>query len=278
MHLRPATSSRLAWLAFGIAAIAGAAAAQAPAPLADGSPAAARLRHGRDLLEHEDPVGAWDAYRAAVAQGADPVECAVGLGRTHLMLARSEFAIAYAEATLREAPGNQEAMALCVRGLIRARQFDEAVARANTFARRTGDAGADLLAARASALFRVQRIDEAATNYRRVVGLDPLHAEGHLRLGSGLLAPATIAIDDDLVLVVAALGQGDRRAAIERLQAVLARAPEHAIAHRLLGETLFAERAAASMAAGDPAFAALAAAVPVPDVRGLPVREFVPGY
>ena len=39
----------------------------------------------------------------------------------------------------------------------------------------------------------------------------------------------------------------------------------------------FAERQALSMASSDPAFAALAAALPVADVGGLPVADFVKG-
>ena len=62
------------------------------------------------------------------------------------------------------------------------------------------------------------------------------------------------------------------------LRAVLRREPLHPIAHRLLGETVFAQRTAMGMAASDPAFLALAAAMPKPDVRGLPVAEFVRAY
>jgi tetratricopeptide (TPR) repeat protein len=252
--------------------------AQSPMPGGDGVAAVAHVRHGRSLLELEDPVGAWHAYRAAIEHGAAALECRLGLGRTHLMLGRSAFAIAYAEATLLDAPANQEAMALCIRGLIRARQFDDAVARAGAFLQRTAEPGAELLAARASSLFRVQRIDDAANEYRRVVGADPLHAEGHLRLGSGLLGPRPVVIDRELVAAVDLLIRGERRAAIARMQELLAARPEHPVVHRLLGEALFAERAATCMAATDPAFAALAAALPVPDVRRLPVREFIPGY
>lgn len=248
-----------------------------PAPGLDGSAAAAHVRHGRSLLEAEDPVAAWEAWRRAAQHGAEPAEWTLGLGRTHLMLGRAQFALAFAEAAMGLAPGNQEAMALCVRGLIRARQFDDAVARSGSFLLRTVEPTAELLAARASALFRVQRIDDAAACYRLVVGRDLLHAEGHLRLGSGLLGPTRVTIGAELRAAAAALAAGDRAAAIAQLQRALAACPDHPIAHRLLGETLFAERAATCMAATDAAFAALAAALPVPDVRGLPVREFVPG-
>lgn len=257
---------------------AGAAAAQQPAPGTGLSPAAAWQRHGQSLLDSEDPLGAWDAWRRAAA-GADPgIDCDIGLGRTHLMLGQSQFALAYAEAALRLDPGQQDGMALCVRALIRAREFDAAVARWRTFVARTPVAAAELQAAGASALFRVQCIAEAAHIYQRVLSLEPLHAEANLRLGSGLLGPTIVVIPPDLERAVVDLAAGDRDRAIRRLQAVLAASPAHPVAHRLLGEALFAQRTANSMAAVDPAFAALAQALPPADVRGLPVAEFVPGF
>lgn len=251
---------------------------QQPAPLADGSPAASWLHDGRERLEAEDPLGAWNAYRRAVAISGVTVPAQVGLGRTQLMLGESALALAWAEAALRGEPGNEECMALCVRALIRGRQFDVAVQRAASFVARTPGAGADLCAAEASALFRVQRIPDAANAYRRVVGADPLHAEAHLRLGSGLLPPSVVAIPDALRRAVAALDAGDLAAAVGLLRGVLQHAPDHPVAHRLLGETLFAQKTASSMAASDPAFAALAAAMPAADVRALPVAQFVAGY
>ena len=184
-----------AWLVVAaVAANASRLQAQDPAPLADGaSPAAALVRHGRDLLAIEDPLAAWQVFRQALLAG-DPVDGEVGLGNTHLMLGQSAFALAWAEAALRRDPANQDGMALCVRAMIRARQFDGAVSRAASFLARTPAAGAELHAASASALFRVQRIDDAASGYRRVLALDPRHAEGHLRLGSGLLPPMVVAI------------------------------------------------------------------------------------
>lgn len=253
--------------------------AQAPAPAGDGAPAGSGLvRAAEALLDAEDPLRAWRSFREALRIGVGGAPCRLGLGRTHLMLGESAFALAYAEAVLRHEPANQDGMALCVRALIRARKFDEAVARANVFAARVVERGPALQAARGSALFRVQRIDEAAAAYRAVVALEPLHAEANLRLGSGLLPPTKARIGDELRQAAAALAGGDPGRAIQWLQAALAAEPGHPIAHRLLGETLFAQRAAASMAASDPSFAALAAVVPRPTVRGLPVAQFVPGY
>ncbi len=262
-----------------LALLASMAPAQTPAPGGEvAATASGLLRHGQILLDTEDPLRAWDAFRRAAASGGDGVDCQIGLGRSHLMLGRSAFAIAYAEAALHAEPGRQDGMALCIRALIRARQFDDAVRRGSAFLLRTSEAGAELQAARASALFRVQRIEEAALGYRRVVAIEPLHAEGNLRLGSGLLPPMTLTIPAELETAVHFLAAGKRSEAVATLRAVLVRSPGHAIAHRLLGEAMFAERTAACMATSDAAFLALSAAMPTPNVASLPVAAFVPGY
>jgi len=253
---------------------------QAPAP--GGAAFAGSLAElGNQLLDREDPVAAWDVFRrvAERAEGGEPRSVAqVGLGRTHLMLGRSSYAVRYAEAAIASDPRNQQAMALCIRSLIRARAFDEAVARATLLVDRTGDASADLLAASASALFRVQRIDDAAARYQSVLVREPLHPEANLRLGSGLLAPVEVEITPALRAAAQAAVAGQREQAIGLLLKILEESPGHPIAHRLLGEVLFAQRAAASMVASDPAFLALREALPRPNVRDLPVAQFVPGY
>jgi hypothetical protein len=271
----PLSRCRLPLAALLLAAALG---AQAPAPGGGGPPVSAWCQQGDLLLDREDPVGAWQAFRQAIAHDAAPEPARIGLGRAHLMLGNSAFACSYAEAALAALPGSQPGMALCVRALIRARAFDEAVARAIAFVRRTLDPEPELLAARASALFRVQRIDEAAAGYRDVIALDPLHAEGHLRLGSGLLPPTVVSITGDLRAAVAATNAGAPERASTLLLRVLADEPGNPIAHRLLGEAVLAARASNSMAAADPAFRELAAELPVPDVRGLPVAQFVRGY
>ncbi|MFN7672240.1 MAG: hypothetical protein ACK5S5_17495 [Planctomycetota bacterium] len=236
------------------------------------------LRAGRSFLDSEDPVAAWQAFRRSAALGAEPRAVGIGLGMAHLMLGQSAFALAWAEAALRDDPRSQEAMALAVRARIRDRRFDEAVETAAAYVAVVPMADAELRAARASALFRVQRTDEAASAYRAVLAVDPMHAEAHLRLGSGLLGPAPAPRSPRLFAAVGALARGDRATAIAALGAVLAAEPAHPIAHRLLGETLFAQKAAAAMAAGDAAFAALAAAAFLPPVDVDVVAEFVPGY
>jgi len=255
-----------------------AATAQAPAP--GGSAGAAHwLREGSALLDREDPTSAWRVYRlAAATTGGRDVDCLIGLGRAHLMLGRSGFANDYADAALAAAPRSQEAMALSVRALIRARAFDQAVRRSAWFVQRADEPAADLLAAQASALFRVQRIDEAAAVYRAAIARDDGHAEAHLRLGSGLLAPREAAIGAELRDATAAIARGDLARAESLLRRSLAQQPLHPIAHRLLGEVLYAQRNQLSMAGTDPVFRALAAARPRPDVRNRPVAAFLPGY
>lgn len=260
---------------------AGAALAQAAPPASaagDGDAAGLALRSGRALLAVEDPTAAWQEFRRSAALRADGVGVRLGLAAVHLMLGQSAFALAWAESVLQDDADNQEAMALAVRARIRARRFDDAVQTAAAFAARVDAVGPELHAAQASALFRVQRIDEAAAAYRSVLAGDPLHAEAHLRLGSGLLPASAAPTAPGLLAAVAALARGDRDAAVAALGEVLAASPQHPIAHRLLGETLFARKAAAAMAANDAAFAALAAAEPHGDVAGLPVAAFVPGY
>lgn len=252
--------------------------AQSPAPGGDGG-AARWLIEGAQLLEREDPVGAWAAFRNATARPeATPVEGMVGLGRVHLMLGRSAFAQSYGESALAADPHDQDAMALCVRSLIRARAFDEAVRRSTALLGRVEAPGAELLSARASALFRVQRNEEAATAYGAAVELDASNAEAHLRLGSGLLPPTVVTIDDTLRAAVAAAQSGDHARAIALLLGELGTAKDHPVAHRLLGEELYAQRAAASMAAHDEAFRTFVARRPAPEVRRLPIADFLPAY
>lgn len=249
-----------------------------PAPAGDVRSSSALLREGRERLDVEDPCGAWQAFRRAAAIDGDAAAARIGLGAAHLMLGQSAFALAWADAALAVDRAAQDAMALAVRARIRARRFDDAVETAAAFVAAAGAPAAELLAAQASALFRVQRIDDAAGAYAAVLAVEPLHAEAHLRLGSGLLDAGPCVLPPQLVAAVTANARGDRAAAIAALREALAAAPRHPIAHRLLGETLFAQKAASAMASNDPAFSALAAAQTAPDVRGLPLAEFVPGY
>lgn len=262
-------------------ALGGLAAAQQPAPAVEIAPAALRsawVDLGKGLLDVEDPLAAWRVYRGATPVGDEHVERDLGLGRSHLMLGHAGRATRFAERSLAAAPERQDAMALTVRALIRDRRFDDAVRRAGVFVARAASPSADLLASRGSSLFRVQRTDDAADVYREVVALDRDHAEAHLRLGSGLTPPVVVEVSPGLLAAAEALDAGDRAAAVERLRAVLATEPGNPIAHRLLGETLFAERTAQCMAMQSDAFQRLARHLSPPDVAGLRVAEFVPGY
>lgn len=252
--------------------------AQAPAPPGASVPRVHWLQEGEVRLQREDPLLAWQAFERALTEGAATASCQLGLGRVHLMLGRATAAERCAAAALLAEPDNQSGMALRVLAQIRAREFDAAARTAGQFVLRVDDPGAELLAARGSALFRVQRTDEAATTYQVVVALEHDHAEAHLRLGSGLLPPTEVRIEDDLRDAVAAARSGELRKCITTLQRVVQREPGNPVAHRLLGEALFNQRFASSMAATDEAFRVLAAAMPRPQVKDVPTADFIRGY
>ncbi len=236
------------------------------------------LDRGARLLLREDPLAAWRVFRDARPVGAQFLERSLGLGRAHLMLGNADSAVAYGESSLTAAPDRQDAMALMVRSLIRSRRFEDAVEMSTAYLERAASPSARLLAARGSSLFRVQQTSAAAEVYRRVVAADRDHAEAHLRLGSGLTDPVVVAIPPKLRAAVGAVAAGRHQQAIETLHAVLDDHPGHPVAHRLLGEALFADRTAACMAMQDDAFKALAAQIGGPGTRRLPISDFVPGY
>ena len=201
------------------------------------------------------------------------------MGRVHLMLGDGESAVDCAAEVLAGSPRDQDGMALMVRSTIRCRRFHEAVRLAARYVRQVGDdAGAALLSSQASALFRVQRNDEAAVIYRRVLALDPVHGEAHLRLGSGLTPPREAARSDELAAAVEALRAGDDDAAVGFLQQALEADPGHPVAHRLLGDTLFMRKARTTMAATDEDFLALRALLPDPKLDGVRIADFIPSY
>lgn len=247
-------------------------------PSGEGGGPAELLQAGERALECEDPVRAWSAFRAASAVGGERTPALLGLGRTHLLLGRAATAEAYAECVLARDGGEQDAMTLAVRARIRGRQFDLAVQSAERFLAAAASADAELLAAHASALFRVQRTEDAAEAYRRVLAADREHPEANLRLGSGLSAPRAVRIGPRIRTAVAHLRAGRLESAVELLLELLQRDPGNPVAHRLLGEALFQRRANASMAGNDACYAALRRHLPLPDVAHLPAAEFVPGY
>jgi len=261
------------WLAIGPAA---AQALAAPPPAAP--PLRTLLADGDLLLQREDPLRAWAVFRLLQQQAPEQPAGLLGLGRAHLMLGHAAIASAYAGCVLQQLPDDQQAMALLVRAMIRARLFDAAVAQADLCVGAVTAPAAELLAARASALFRVQRIEDAAAAYLQVLALDPDCAEAHLRLGSGLWSRARPLPQAELPAAVTAARRGDLQAALAVLRAHLATAADDPVAHRLLGEVLFEQKARDSMAGTEDCFRALAAALPQPDLGRLPVAEFLPGY
>lgn len=276
---RPAGTAWIAGVLAGVVvalAATGELRAQEAAPA--GERAASLQRFGYDALEREDPVRAWESFRWALTLSPGALDALVGLGRSHLLLGRASVATAYAEHVLQRDVVRQEAMALLVRAQIRARRFDEAVLAAERFVQRLEEPTAELLAALGSALFRVQKSDDAAAVYRRVLALDPREPEAHLRLGSGLSTPQQVEITRAMRLAVAAMRDGRIDEAIERLFAALAAQGSDPVLHRLLGEALFQRRADASMASQDPAFRMLERALPRVDASRLPVGEFMAAY
>jgi len=251
---------------------------QQPTPGPGSAPVSVLARHGAELLEQEDPVRAWDVFREVRGREPAGLEGLLGLARVHLLLGNAVIAIAYASAALLVEPGCQDAMAVQVRSLIRDRLFEQAVETSGHQVALVQAPSAHLLAARASALFRVQRIDDAANVYRQVLAADPLDGEAHLRLGSGLLPPAPATVGPELLRAVQQSRRGDGKAAVAELRALLLKEPDHPIAHRLLGEVLWQIHADASMANSEPAFARLRAVLPSPDLGSAPVGEFVTGY
>jgi tetratricopeptide (TPR) repeat protein len=252
--------------------------AQHPAPAGETGSLRELLEVGGQALRQEDPTTAWDAFRSVRALDKGQVEGLLGLGQAHLMMGRAETSQAYAEAVMRLDHEAQEAMSLLVRSRIRARQFELAARSAEGFCARVQDPSAALLASLGSALFRVQRTEEAASAYLQVVARDPRNAEAHLRLGSGLSAPRHVEIDDELAAVVGQLRQREFAAATARLRSLLAHDPGNPVLHRLLGEALYQEKAEASMANNDAAYRRLSIALPRPVVDRRKLARFIPAY
>lgn len=272
---------RGARLAFAGLLALGVAPAQTPPPAdvhaAGERPPALLAREGRTLLERERVLEAREVFRALRARAPDDLDGLLGLGEAHLVLGRPELCVRYARAARGAAPLASPAAALHVRGLIRGRAFERA-AEVSHAALKAGLGGAELLAAHGSALFRLQRTDGAARAYREVLALEPLHAEAHLRLGSGLTAPCEFVPNAELRAGVAALQRGQFGAAVRSFEQALLRSADDPVAHRLLGEALLREAASVALAATDPAYAALLAALPPPPPPGPGVDKLLPGY
>ncbi len=264
----------------------------AQAPFASAEPALHETRHGeprqdllrraRRYLQQEDPWQAVVELRRLEAAVTDPLsdgDLQEGLARSFLMLGHSRTALGHLRRALGTsgAPG-ESLTALQVRILLRGARFQRALEVSTAAVAASARPTAELLAAHASALFRLQRVAESANAYRRVLERDPLHAEAHLRLGSGLQSPQVAKRIPEIQAAVRLIEAQRLQEAVGRLQQALDAAPGHPIAHRLLGETLLRIRMAETMASNSEAFARLAAAMPPPADRDLPVERFVPVY
>ena len=202
----------------------------------------------------------------------------MGLAETWLFLGKPGLATRYIEAVRRADPEREDAVALHVRILIRAAEFDRALRMSSRALAKLTKPSASLLAAYASALFRVQRTVDSAAIYQRVLRLEPLYAEAHLRLGSGLLPPCKAPYVVTIIRGIRAQQAGELTQAILHFQAALKRHPGHPVAHRLLGETLYTQRHRDSIVADSECYAALRRALPVPSTDHLPCRRFMPAY
>lgn len=226
---------------------------QQPAPGDPTTPAPGLLRQGERLLQAEDPVLAMESFRMLAAEPGARDDARLGIGKVHLMLGQADLALASVEDVLRSRPADSEVLALFVRSLIRARRFEDAVDRATTAVGQVPAPTAELLAASASSLFRVQRTSAAAEGYRGVLALDPLHAEANLRLGSGLSDPVEVSACSDLLAADQLRQRGKVEQAVVILQRAVARGA-NPVAHRLLGEALYQQRWEGSMAARERSF------------------------
>lgn len=232
----------------------------------------------RELLEREDPLGAWHAFQELRTHSPNDTTILLGLAETHLMLGHPQFALAYAQRALELSPDHQQAMALTVLALLRDRDFSGASLAAERFVAAVESPQPELLAAHASSLFRLQRNTDAAAIYGRVLALQPLHAEAHLRLGSGLIPPVRANLTRALRLAVQDLRTGQLESAVERLRILLLDNPVHPVAHRLMGEALFQKKARQTMAAADPDYRQLANLRRGFATRSPAVSSFVTGY
>ncbi|MHC5066640.1 MAG: tetratricopeptide repeat protein, partial [Planctomycetota bacterium] len=271
------TTLLLLWLSSGLCA-------QAPGPSADARAAAEFLREsGHALLDAEDALGAQQVFRQVLAVAKEDQSALLGMGRAYLLQGRAELARRYADAALRLGFYEPSAHALRIRALLRGRQFTAARQYSEQVLEYFEDkqrmpAGADLLAAHASALFRVQQNDEAAEFYQRVLLIDPLNEEAHLRLGSGLTPAREVLPGPSLRRGAEAARRGRHADAIRALSKCLEEDPGNPIAHRLLGESLFNLRASSSMAGSAEEFRLLRKALPTPKLGKIPVDEFMPQF
>ena len=217
---------------------------------------AALVRRGQAALDAGDPAEAFGAWRRlnllAVGRPELLDEAELGLGRSWLMIGKTQFALGYARQVLRREPKSAGGWALLVRALLRGGDFAGALRQA-----RRG-AGLGLLevpifrAAHASALYRNQKLEEARKQYRILLRQNPLYPEALVRMGTGLIAPRPAPAAPSLRRAVALQRSGNFDQALQLVRSFLEKDPGHPIALRLAGEWLFeASRLRGPLLAGD---------------------------
>ncbi len=250
-----------------------------PPPGEPEAPGVSRLdQRGRQFLARDDVLAALDVYRRLRVVDPEAVEGLVGLGQVYLRLGRARIALKYAKTAVSRYPDHSPSAALHVESLIRARMFERAEAVADRYLRIVSRPCAKLISAHASAMFRVQRIDDATRGYQRVLMLDARHPEAHLRLGSGLLGPREIKRTERLREGVSRLRAGEFELAVDAFSAELLEDPGNPVAHRLMGESLLARDSRRSIVEEDAEFLNLTKALSVSDVTSLPIAKFIPGF
>lgn len=243
------------------------------------------MLRGRQALDREDPVRALELFRKLRQLRPDGIEPLLGLGEVHMLQGHPRIAESYADAVLGRPRYEQyqPAVALLVRAMLRDRRFRPARDRARqALGRIESEArdpvGADMLAAYASALFRTQETDRAASFYQQVLEEDALHEEAHVRLGSGLTPPRKAVAGPACVAGIRAAREGRLGDAVEQFVRALTSDPGNPIAHRLLGEALFSARIREGMASRSEAYAWLRRSMPRPSIEDLPVSRFMPQF
>ncbi len=199
------------------------------------------LRTGMVALRR-DPGLAFAAYRALLLvseAGSDSAFAArLGLGRAWLMIGNAAIALRYAEALASERPTAPAPVELKVRALLRAAEFDRALAVAEAAIDRFGTDHPRLRAAHAAALFRTRHLRAAERAYREVLVEDPQNVEALVRLGTGLVPPRAAPITRQLSNALEQERRNELSAARRSLAEVLHEDRDHPIAMRLLGELI----------------------------------------
>ncbi len=198
---------------------------------------------GKAALEAGDPGAAFAAWRSlnlrAVAQPELLDEAELGLGRTWLMIGKTDIALGYARQVLGREARSAGGYALLVRALLRKGDFPGALRQARRGAELGLLRNLGFRAAHASALYRNQKLQEARKEYVILLKQNPLHPEALVRMGTGLIEPRPAPAAPSLRRAVALQRAGAFDQALQTVQAFLQKDPRHPTALRLAGEWIF---------------------------------------